>query len=105
MHGVSSDVRVGVLRFDSYPGKPNLSASPPQPSSAGSAAYGPRTCLDHGLGCDGHCPLCIFIYKGAPPTNIAVQSVPVSTCRLLVVTKQTDGATFVGGCEANGGSA
>ena len=25
--------------------------------------------------------------------------------RLLVVTKQADGAIFVGGCEANGGSA
>ena len=41
----------------------------------------------------------------APPTDTAVRSVPVSACRLLVVTKLTEGAVFVGGCEADGGSA
>ena len=50
-------------------------------------------------------PFAFLSRKVPPPTNLAVQSVPVSTCRLLVVTKQTDGAIFVGGCEADGGSA
>jgi len=40
-----------------------------------------------------------------PPTNTAVRSVPVSACRPLVFTKLTEGAVFVGGCEADGGSA
>ena len=46
-----------------------------------------------------------FLSTNVPPTNMVVQSIPVSTCRFLVVTKQTDGAIFVGGCEADGGSA
>ena len=46
-----------------------------------------------------------FLSTNVPPTNIVVQSIPVSTCRFLVVIKQTDGAIFVGGCEAHGGSA
>ena len=46
-----------------------------------------------------------FLSTNVPPTNIVVQSIPVSTCRFLVVTMQTDGAIFIGGCEAHGGSA
>ena len=46
-----------------------------------------------------------LFYTHVPPTNTAVRSVPVSACRLLVFTKLTEGAVFVGGCEADGSSA
>ena len=50
--------------------------------------------------------LTIVFYTRTPPhTNTAVRSVPVSACRLPVVTKLTEGAVFVGSCEADGGAA
>ena len=63
----------------------------PQTSSAGSADYGPRTCLDRGIACGGHCSLFIVFTHAPPaPANTAVRSVRVSACRLLVVTKLTE---------------
>ena len=69
----------------------------PQTTPAGTSDYGPRTLT-------AIAPFA-FLSTNVPPTNMVVQSIPVSTCRFLVVTKQTDGAIFVGGCEAHGGSA
>ena len=53
----------------------------PQTSSAGSADYGPRTCLDRGIGCGGHCSLFIVF---------------THACRLLVVTMLTEGPSSSG---------
>ena len=47
----------------------------------------------------------IVFYTRTPPTNTAERSVPVSAYRLPVVTKLTEGAVFVGSCEADGGAA
>ena len=46
---------------------------------------------------------CHWFLHTSPPTNMAVRSVPVSACRLLVFTRLTEGAVFVGCCDANGG--
>ena len=69
----------------------------PPTTPAWTSDYGPRTLT-------AIAPFA-FLSTNVPPTNMVVQSIPVSTCRFLVVTKQTDGAIFVGGCEAHGGSA
>ena len=69
----------------------------PQTTSAGTSDYGPRTLTAIAA--------FAFLSTNVPPTNIVVQSIPVSTCRFLVVIKQTDGAIFVVGCQAHGGSA
>ena len=46
---------------------------------------------------------CHWFLHTSPPTNMAVRSVPVSACRLLVFRNLTEGAVFVGCCDANGG--
>ena len=46
---------------------------------------------------------CHWFLHTSPPTNMAVRSVPVSACRLLVFTRLTEGAVFVGCCDANVG--